>query len=68
MKKAEALFRYYISHIEMDVSKHCVETQSVCVMQPYSSLQVIINRNKSLKHKMPFQDTFGDRKCFDSVT
>ena len=54
-ENTEALFRYYIWHIKMEVSKHCIVTQSVCVMQPYPSLWLITNRNKSLGHKMPFK-------------
>ena len=37
-KKNEDLFKYYIWHIEIEVSKRCVVTQSVYVMQPYPSL------------------------------
>ena len=48
-KKNEDLFRYYIPHIKMKVSKQCVMT--IYVMQPYPSF---FNRNVSLRHKMPF--------------
>ena len=37
-QKTEDHFRYYIWHIEVEVSKRCVVTQSVYVMQHYPSL------------------------------